>query len=221
MRQTRWTAIAMLLAVMLTVQAAGAKDISIRIDRIAGTVEVMDPTGGHDHWRAAERFQDITAGWQLRTGASSKALLVFPMGNVVFLRENSLLTVDKLGWKSGTKLNLKNGGLVADLRSALSPGSEFSVESASALAAVRGTNFAVDYRQDEQGNPFVWFCCYRGSVELSNSYGPPQLLDEGTFVTVKPGEAVKPPVPSTPKAGAFMEKIIDTAPFEATEQNES
>jgi ferric-dicitrate binding protein FerR (iron transport regulator) len=218
MRSSRLWAAGVLLVLVAVAQAAAAKDISIRIDRIAGSVEVMSADGTHGAWQAAERFQDIGTGWQLRTGEGSKAMLVFPMGNIVLLRENSVLTVDKLGWKEGTRLNLTAGGLVADLRSALSPGAEFSVQSESALAAVRGTNFAVDYRKDEQGQTFVWFCCYRGSVELSNAYGPSQMMDEGTFTTVKPGEAVKAPVPSTPKATQFMEKIIDTAAFEAAEQ---
>jgi hypothetical protein len=157
MRTSRLWAAGLLLALLALAQSVGAKDISIRIDRIAGTVEVMSPDVAGGKWQAAERFQDIGAGWQLRTGDSSKAMLVFPMGNVVLLRENSVLTVDKLGWKEGTKLNLSAGGLVADLRSALTPGSEFEVQSEAALAAVRGTNFAVDYRKDDKGNRIVWF----------------------------------------------------------------
>jgi len=217
MRNSRLAAAVLLITVIGLVQSVTAKDISIRIDRIAGRVEVLDDKGTNGKWQTAERFMDIGPGWQLRTGDQSKAMLVFPMGNIVLLRENSVLSVDKLGWKEGTKLNLTAGGLVADLRSALSPGAEFEVQSESALAAVRGTNFAVDYRKDDQGNPFVWFCCYRGSVELSNNFGPPQMMDEGTFITVKPGEAIKTPVPSTPKAGEFMEKFINTKAFEEEE----
>ena len=117
-----------LLGCLVLAQSAGAKDVSIRIDRIAGTVEVAH--GGA--WEKAERFQDLGPGWQLRTGADSKAMLVFPFGNVCIIKANSVLSVDKLGLKEGSKLKLDSGGLVADLRSALSPGSEFSVETASA-----------------------------------------------------------------------------------------
>jgi hypothetical protein len=201
------------LALSALSQGVAAKDISIRIDRLAGTVEVNH--GGK--WVAAERFQDIGPGWQLRTGKASKAMLVFPFGNICIIKANSLLTVDKLGLEAGSKLKLDSGGLLADLRTALSPGSEFSVETASALAAVRGTEFAVDYREDDAGDPTVWFCCFRGAVELSNAAGPSQPLTAGHFVTVRPGGAVPPPLPSTAKADEFLQEITDLSAFEEAE----
>jgi ferric-dicitrate binding protein FerR (iron transport regulator) len=200
------------LILLAAAQAVGAADATVRIDRIAGTVEVNQ--GGK--WTAAKRGMDLGPGWQLRTGADSKALLAFPAGNTAIIKANSVLTVDKLDLK-GTKLKLDSGGLLADLKSALSPGSQFAVESAGALAAVRGTQFAVDYRTNDAGEGIVWFCCFRGAVELSNEHGPAKLLESGNFVTVKPGSAVPDPKPSTPKAQDFLKSISDLSVFDAAE----
>lgn len=211
-RSLRTLLITAVLALLMVAQTALAADTTIRIDRVAGSVEVNH--GGS--WQAAKKGMELGAGWQLRTGKDSKALLAFPSGNTAIIKANSVLTVDKLDLKD-TKLKLDAGGLLADLKTALSPGSQFAVESAGALAAVRGTQFAVDYRTNDAGEGIVWFCCFRGAVELSNEHGPSKPLTAGNFVTVKPGTAVPDPKPSTPKAQDFLNSMLDMSAFDAAE----
>ena len=135
----------MALAVsLLFLPAFAQQDVKITIARIGGTVEVMHTANTKGQWVKAKKDQQIGAGWSLRTAADSKAQLVFPQDNVVILKASSLLTVDNLTAGGGAKLNAKSGGLLVDIKRALSAGSEFEVQTPSALAVVRGTKFAVE-----------------------------------------------------------------------------
>jgi hypothetical protein len=148
----RRCALAVALAVFIVCQATAQQQVQITISRIAGTVEVQNAAATKGQWVAAKKDQVIAAGWNLRTGASSKVQLVFPKDNIVILKENSVLSVDKLDQGGGAVVNAKSGGLLADIRNALSPGSEFDVKTPNALAVVRGTKFGVQVTPQKSGN---------------------------------------------------------------------
>jgi hypothetical protein len=139
----RRCALAAVLVVLGVIQAPAQQELHITISRIGGTVEVQNAVATKGQWVAAKKDQVIGAGWNLRTAASSKVQLVFPKDNVVILKENSVLSVDKLDAGGGAQLSAKSGGLLADIKNALSPGSTFEVKTPNALAVVRGTKYGV------------------------------------------------------------------------------
>src|SRR5437667_3420121 len=92
---------------------------SVRIDRLAGSVEVMHADATHGKWQAAEAQQELTDGWSLRTGKQSKVQLLFPKDNVLILRESSFLQIVALTAGGGAKLKATEGGLLVRLDHAL------------------------------------------------------------------------------------------------------
>ncbi|MCC7477894.1 FecR domain-containing protein [bacterium] len=131
------------LALLLHTSAVAQQKAEIKISRIAGSVEVLHAKQTKGKWQAAKKGQAIASGWKLRTGEDGKVQLLFPLDNTVIVKNNSVLTVDKLDLGGGAETKMDAGSLLADLKTALSPGSEFEIKTPSALATVRGTKFAV------------------------------------------------------------------------------
>jgi hypothetical protein len=156
-RCSRRSILAVLLAALVLAPALAQQGPQVTIARIAGTVEVQHAKANKGRWVAAKKDQQIGSGWSLRTGFDGKVQLVFPLDNVVILKSNSVLTVDKLDDGGGASVNQKSGGMLADLQHALSAGSEFEVKTPKAMAVVRGTKFGIQIKDTagESGVPAV------------------------------------------------------------------
>jgi hypothetical protein len=200
-----------LLAAMLALPAIAQEAPTILVARISGAVEVAhaEATGGA--WQAATTGMELGAGWRLRTGEAAKAQLVFPRDNVVILKADSVLYVDFLDAGGGAKLQADEGSLLIDLANMLAPGSEFELETPTALAVVRGTKFGAEDIDDED----VMFHGYRGQVEIfdSEELYDPVLLTEGFSVGVEAGMPPGDPTPSGSEAGDFVADAEDPEPF--------
>jgi hypothetical protein len=205
----------MLAAVLLLPAAAQEQAPTIMVARLKGTVEVAHPEETQRLWEPALAGQQLGSGWSLRTGDDSKAQLVFPRDNVVILKENSVLYVDKLESGGGASLEADQGSLLVDLINALAPGSDFELETPTALAVVRGTMFGAD----NIGDFTVTFYGYRGAVDIydADQMYPPVKLTAGQAVDVPAGEA--PSQPYTPVgADDFLGDAMDTSGFAEREQ---
>ena len=190
--------------------AVAQQDALITIARIAGQVEVRHETETSDKWVGARMGQTIGNGWRLRTGDKSKVQLVLPQDNVVILKENSVLNVDTLEPGGGGRIGADQGGLLVDLRNALSPGSDFELATPSALAVVRGTKFGAAGITDEQST----FYGYEDTVLITNDQGS-STLSPDTTIDAHLGEAPSDPYPSGPDATAFLASAEDTGEFDA------
>jgi len=205
----------MLAAVLLLPATAQEQAPTITVARLKGTVEVAHSEETQRLWEPALAGQLLGSGWSLRTGDDSKAQLVFPRDNVVILKENSVLYVDKLESGGGASLEADQGSLLVDLINALAPGSDFELETPTALAVVRGTMFGAD----NIGDFTVTFYGYRGEVDIydAGQMYPPVKLTAGQAVDVPAGEA--PSQPYTPVgADDFLADARDAGGFEAREQ---
>lgn len=210
---TRLVTTGALLLALLALPAAAQDVPSILISRLMGAVEVMDANTADGAWTDAATGQEIGAGWQLRTGAGAKAQLVFPRDNVVILKENSVLYVDRLDMGGGARLEAGSGNLLVDLQNALAPGSDFEVETPTALAVVRGTKFgAADISEYA-----VTFHGYRGLVDIFDSaqLSDPVALTPGHSVEVAAGDSPGRPYPSDQAAADFLAGAEDTSAFAA------
>lgn len=217
----------------LALPAAAQQELIIRVTRLAGTVEVVHPEQTAGEWTGASLGQELTAGWTLRTVAGSKVQLTFPLDNIVILKENSVLYVEDLDYGGDATVATDSGGILFDLRNALSPGSEFEVKTPSALAVVRGTKFGVEnpvysdpgtngnnplYELSAPGSGGgtgggTTFYGYEGEVEVYNDFGS-SLLTPGTTVFAVAGEPPSEPQPSGPDAGDFVSEAEDQSAYD-------
>jgi hypothetical protein len=159
----------------------------------AKVVEAVNKVDAHprpkDDWQSAAVGMAIYGGGQVRTGAASSARLELLEG-LVRLSAESLFTVKESATRQGkmvTTLFLQEGRLWAHLTS--DQPHEFTVETGSAVAAVRDTRFSVRVAD--------------GETLLSVAEGEVELTAQEQSVTVKAGEQAKvepnqPPSPPEP-----------------------
>lgn len=207
----RLSILGILLAAMLALPAIAQEAPTILVARISGAVEVIHAEDTAGVWQAAAAGMEIGAGWRLRTGEAAKAQLVFPRDNVVILKADSVLYVDYLDTGGGAELQADEGSLLVDLANMLAPGSEFELETPTALAVVRGTKFGAEDIDDED----VTFHGYSGEVEIFDAemLYDPVLLTEGYSVDVEAGMPPGDPAPSSDEAGDFVADSEDMEPF--------
>ena len=157
-------------------------------------VEAINQVDAHPHpeddWQTAAVGMAIYGGGQVRTGTDSSARLEL-MEGVVRLWAETLFTVKEYTTRqerSLTTLFLQEGRLWAHL-TATQP-HEFSVETASAVAAVRDTRFSVQVGSDQTTLVSV----AQGEVVVI-AQGQSVTVTVGLQATVKPGQPPEPPEP--------------------------
>lgn len=209
------------LMLLLAVPAHAQDDaFGIVVERIAGSVEVRHTELTENQWRQAEKGENIGAGWSLRTGEESKVQLRFPEDNVVILRQNSELVVDRLSADGGASLEALSGGILVNIENALSPGSQFEVKTPTALAVVRGTKWGMD-----EIDEFDCLCYgYDGTVALFtiDTFGDPDPASQvdltiDTEVVAAYGN-LQGPDPAGSAALLFLQEMEDESAFDAYEQ---
>jgi hypothetical protein len=212
------------LFLLCSAAPAFAKDV-VKIDRVAGDVQVRHPDEDDSDWTDAKEGQKLSAGWELRTGSGGKALLVFPKDNTVTLKEKSFLRILEMQKGGGAVLEAdKEGGLLVQLKNKLDSGATFTLRTPTAQAIVRGTEYGAQITEtnetDENGEPVyeTEFYGYEGEVEVTNEFGT-QLLHADETIRAIAGMIPGIAVPSLPGvAGDFFSILTDPEPFEAAEE---
>lgn len=123
-----------------------------------------------------EEGMPLEDGDQVKTGPDSSAELSLDGGSVILLDENSHFTLAS-SKKSATELTLAFGRLLAKVKSLLA-GQNLRVRTPCAVAAVRGTEFAVEAEPGGPGLTHVGVF-EEGLVEVAGLTGPPQQLGPG------------------------------------------
>ncbi len=178
--------LAALCALGLLAMAAYSQELSVKIIRTSGKVEVR--ASGQTAWAKAVSGKEIKPGDTLRTLKGGKVQILFPHNTLVIIKENSVLNVKELKAEGGAKVKTVMGGFLFNLQEALSPGSTFEVETPTALAVVRGTRLGVDVAIDGTSD----FTGYEGSFEVI-AQGVTQEVSAGQRVGVKPGQPPSEP----------------------------
>ena len=149
-------------------------------------------------WKRAKIRQGLYARDALKTGKRSKAKLALKNKSRITINPKTYLLISKrLSKKSaGTSLLLKKGSLHAFVRGAKRSG--FRVQSPTAVAGVRGTDFFM--MVDE--NDATRLGCLEGEVAVS-AEGQTVAVKEGQATMVKKGEPPQQPFallpPPTPE----------------------
>ncbi|BCS52870.1 FecR domain-containing protein [Geobacter sp. SVR] len=143
-------------------------------------------------WEELKAGDVVQAGSSLRTGAASTVEVTFEDGTSFLLRENSELFVRKAG-KGALhllrELYLESGKVISRIKAATGRDSRFEVETPSALAAARGTEYrvAVDETLTTRAETL------EHSIDVSSS-GTTVLLREGEGSIVRKNEPPSAPV---------------------------
>jgi len=116
--------------------------------------------GGQAHDAAIE--DSLGAGDELVTGPKSLAVIDLANGTTLKLKEKTTLAIDSIGeW---TSVKLTAGGVFATIARKLS--GRFPVQTQTAVAGVRGTEFFMAYGKTIDAKPDVWLCVNSGAVEV-------------------------------------------------------
>jgi hypothetical protein len=189
MKRKFWLAGGVVVAVLIVVAIVLLRPYGEQ-EHPTTVIEVVNRVDAHprpqDDWTSALVDMRIYGGGQIRTGAESSARLELLEG-IVRLSGDSVFTVKKSTTQEGklvTTLFLGEGRLWAYLTS--DQPHEFTVETGSAVAAVRDTRFSVKVTD--------------GTTFVSVAEGETMLTAQGQTVTVKAGEqaTVESEQPSSP-----------------------
>ncbi len=160
---------------------------------VGGDVLVMKPGG---QWTRGEAGMTLEVSDRIKTETGGQATITFFEGSTVELdgdTEISLAELDMAGTASTIRLKQDVGKTISRVKKLIDPASRYEVETAAALAAVRGTTMSVDV--DEDGVTVV------GNIEGLVSViarGVEVELPQGTRSTIVPGESPGQPQLETP-----------------------
>lgn len=156
-------------------------------------------------WLPARLHMSLYAGNKIRTGANSKAQLMYTDGTVTRLGSQTILTVQ------GRQINLNRGKIFVRAKKG---GGGLKVRTPSAVAAVTGTEFTVEVASDNSTVVTV----IEGSVNVMGEIGTSLQLDAGNSSMVMLNQPPANPVPVNIDEYKQKEEII--APIDS-DQKES
>jgi hypothetical protein len=139
-------------AYMPVVSGQGARDPEhATLQEIRGLVQVQRNDGA---WGPVREKKTVAAGWGVRTGALSSAVLTFYDGSVARLGPNSEVWLDELDARQAdgprlVALTQRMGETEHDVAASTAAGSSYQVRTASSLGEAKGTRFRVQVPQDD------------------------------------------------------------------------
>lgn len=104
-------------------------------------------------WTSAKKGAAISEGAWIRTGGESEAVLRWQQGHIVKFTAFTTLKIAKMSMdsasnKESTQLDVSVGKILVKSQKLMSSNSTFSVKTPTAVAGVRGTDFAVEVADD-------------------------------------------------------------------------
>lgn len=123
-----------------------------RLVREAGSVNLF--SAGSSVPQPAAQGAALRVGDRLETGANSAATVQFADGSRMLVQADSALTFDSMSayhttGMVDTTMRLHRGRIENDIEKAKGPGSRFRIVTPAAVAAVRGTNFRIGFRDQD------------------------------------------------------------------------
>jgi len=124
---------------LIVALSAGISWSQTTISAVTGKVEV----GSGEQWEPAATGTELAKADSVRTGTDGKAEITFSNGSRVWLKENTLVTVEELESQAIlAQLKIDVGSIKAKVEP-LKSGQEFKVKSPACVTSVRGTEFIV------------------------------------------------------------------------------
>ncbi len=135
----RWTQV--LAFILFALMATSFAQTTVKVQGVVG--EVTFQKQDKSNWQPVRVGVKLKESDKLRTGVESQATLLFENGSVVTISENSIIALEKLdskGEDSQTRLGVKTGKVLFNVRKLASGRSSFEFQAKSATAAIRGTD---------------------------------------------------------------------------------
>lgn len=189
-----------------TTQAADSKlrPGLIVVAKVEGTVQAIDPQGKTT--QQLKKSDTLSEKYTVKVGAASSATLAFSNGAVINLLPDTTLVISEFlqdpfaspfsseeltqePTTSVTKLQLVQGEIVGTVKKLRTEqGSSLVVNTPVGAAGVRGTTFAISYRNGQ-----CVLSVTEGSVEITDSNGKKTTVSAGFEVVIKNGKVVGEP----------------------------
>lgn len=166
-----------------------------RLKAVSGTVSVKTASGSE--WSQVTEEMPLESGDFIRTATDGTAELYLDDKGAFFIGRNTELEVSSLE-QSNTSFSLAFGSLVAKVRQLLSEKFKMQVRTPTAVCAVRGTEFAVEYSRLGKDTGVAVFDEGRLAVTPVDEAGAPgteQLLEKNTELSLVPSQKRFRPVP--------------------------
>jgi len=167
-----------------------------------GTVEVQEP--GSDNWEQAVNGMFLITGTYARTAVESHAMLTFFEGSTITLDSDTTIEIRQLDFneKQSTTIILKQwlGRTWSRVVKMVESGSYYEVETPSAIAVVRGTQFLIEVDD-------------AGATRLNTTEGLVSVIAQGEEVYVSAGQQ------TTVEPGYSPSEPTKTKPSKDTKQN--
>ena len=173
------------LLFFLTFAVHAQDNFSAVIIELTGTVEVMH--SGSGRWENAERGSTLNPETIISTSFGSSALI--SIGNTqIFVRSLTRMSLGDLLLMDGyenIRINLMTGRVRVEVNSSSGIRHEFTIQTPSTVASVRGTIFEIDTTS---------IVVIEGTVQFMGSIGAPVMIDAGriSFADDITGRAVTP-----------------------------
>jgi hypothetical protein len=170
---------------------------------IGGKVLVMKP--GDTKWVSGVVGMTLGVDYKIKTEAGGHATITFFEGSTIELEGVTEISLSELsldGTTSQISISQKIGKTVSQVKKLIDPASDFEIETASAIAAVRGTAFYVSVERN--GTTVVGNM--EGQVSVTAN-GVEVMLSEGTRTTVLPGHSPGQPEPDVTPASQGMATV--------------
>jgi hypothetical protein len=153
-------------------------------------------TEGDVTWRNGGQTRDaaigdsLGAGDVIVTGPKSLAVIDLANGTTLKLKEKTTLAIDSIG--ESTAVTLSAGGAFATIARKLT--GRFSVQTQTAVAGVRGTEFFMAYGRTIDAKPDVWLCVNSGAVEVAiPETGQTVIVQQGLGINIVGGARITSP----------------------------
>jgi ferric-dicitrate binding protein FerR (iron transport regulator) len=188
MRRTRNRGILfLLLLLLLLLLPCGAFAATGQVVYAEGDVSWRN---GGGETRDAAIGDSVGAGDVITTGPQSLAVIDLTNGTTVKLKEKTTLAIDSIG--ESTSVKLTAGGVFTSIARKLT--GRFSVNTQTAVAGVRGTEFFMAYGKTIDAQPDVWLCVNSGAVEVSiPQTGQTVVVPQGLGINIVAGAKITSP----------------------------
>lgn len=128
---------------------------------------------------------DIRAGAEIKTSTKGRAKILYPNGTITAVEGDSHIIIDTLdSGGSASRLQLVFGSIWSKIQNILGTSEYYEVETGNIIASVRGTIFALEYRNNISKVYGI------GNTVNVVARGPQQSTIPGTSVDISSGERV-------------------------------
>lgn len=193
---------------VLVIPVALLKKTPVNVQVLVASGDVVASTTQQQTPRAIKVGDTLTQGDKLKTGKYSVAKLRFADGSVVDVQQNSSIEIHASYQYAGKEtfvslLKLNNGRTEIEANPNHTVGNSMQIETPSAIAAVRGTQFRVATDTDVALQETI-----EGQVAFSGA-GQEVVLAKGFGSVVEKNQAPLPPIvlPNAPDVTAFSQQF--------------